>query len=37
MKYTIFDRAMEEAGWTYRPDLNIYWINVDGNPDTVPN
>ena len=31
------DRAMKEHGWTYRPDLNTYWITVEGNPDTVPN
>lgn len=37
LKSVAKDRAMEEAGWTYRPDLNTYWITVSGNPDTVPN
>lgn len=27
--------AETQDGWTYRPDLNIYWIAVKGNPDTV--
>lgn len=29
------DTAMKETAWTYRPDLNTYWITVKGNPDTV--
>jgi len=29
--------AMGHDAWTYRPDLNTYWIAVDGNPDTVNN
>lgn len=31
------DEAMKHDAWTYRPDLNTYWIAVDGNPDTVHN
>lgn len=27
--------AMMHKGWTYRPDLNTYWVVVTGNPDTV--
>lgn len=30
------EEAMQHAGWTYRPDIDIYWIAVKGNPDTVP-
>lgn len=31
------DEAMKHDAWTYRPDLNIYWVAVQGNPDTVHN
>jgi hypothetical protein len=31
------DEAMKHDAWTYRPDLNMYWITVKGNPDTVHN
>lgn len=27
--------AMHHDAWTYRPDLDIYWVSVYGNPDTV--
>lgn len=30
------EEAMQHAAWTYRPDLNIYWIAVEGNPDHTP-
>ena len=30
------EEAMQHSGWTYRPDINIYWVAVKGNPDTVP-
>lgn len=29
------ETALKENGWTYRPDLNTYWVTVKGNPDTV--
>ena len=29
--------AMQNDAWTYRPDLDQYWISVEGNPDTVWN
>ena len=29
------DEAWQQEGFTYRPDLDIYWIAVEGNPDTV--
>lgn len=27
------EEAMKHDGWTYRPDLNTYWVVVQGNPD----
>lgn len=30
------DTALKENGFTYRPDLDTYWVLVSGNPDTVP-
>ena len=29
------EEAMKHEAWTYRPDLNKYWVAVQGNPDTV--
>ena len=29
------ETARKEDGWTYRPDLDIYWITVKGNPDVI--
>lgn len=31
------DEALMHDAWTYRPDINQYWVSVDGNPDTVHN
>lgn len=30
------EEALKHDAWTYRPDLDVYWIAVQGNPDTVP-
>ena len=27
------EEAMASDGWTYRPDLDIYWVAKKGNPD----
>lgn len=27
------DEAMASEGWTYRPDMNAYWVCKTGNPD----
>ncbi len=29
------EQAMASEAWTYRPDLNKYWVAVEGNPDRV--
>ena len=29
------DAALSQEAWTYRPDVDQYWISVAGNPDTV--
>lgn len=29
------ETALALDAWTYRPDLDQYWISVAGNPDTV--
>ena len=29
--------AKKQDAWTYRPDVDTYWIAVKDNPDTVPN
>lgn len=28
--------ALRHDGWTYRPDIDVYFITVKGNPDSVP-
>lgn len=30
------EEALKHEAWTYRPDMDVYWIAVDGNPDTLP-
>tara|TARA_Y100000296_G_scaffold66371_1_gene78414 strand:+ start:40738 stop:41256 length:519 start_codon:yes stop_codon:yes gene_type:complete len=30
------EEALKHASWTYRPDLKLFWIAVNGNPDTIP-
>lgn len=30
------EEALRHDAWTYRPDIDTYWITVKGNPDTVP-
>ena len=27
------EEAMQAEAWTYRPDLDVYWIAKEGNPD----
>ena len=29
------DTALKQDAWTYRPDVDQYWIAVQGNPDRV--
>lgn len=29
------DTALAQDAWTYRPDVDQYWITVKGNPDRV--
>lgn len=35
LKCVTKEEAMKQEAWTYRPDINQYWVAVDGNPDTV--
>jgi len=35
LKSVTKEEAMKHDSWTYRPDMNTYWITVKGNPDTV--
>jgi hypothetical protein len=36
LKNVTADEAMQCKGWTYRPDLGMYWTTVEGNPDGCP-
>ena len=37
LKRVASEEAIKKDAWTYRPDLDQYWISVEGNPDTVWN
>lgn len=30
------EQAMASDAWTYRPDMGVYWVAKEGNPDILP-
>jgi len=37
LKSVSAEEACKHTGWTYRPDMDTYWVVVEGNPDHIPN
>lgn len=35
LKSVDWEEAQKHDSWTYRPDMDVFWVAVDGNPDTV--
>lgn len=35
MQQVTYEEAMTHDSWSYRPDINIYWVAKPGNPDRV--
>lgn len=33
MHQVSMEQAMRSDGWTYRPDLDVWWVAAHGNPD----
>lgn len=36
LKSVSAEEAKRHSSWTYRPDIDVYWVSVKENPDTTP-